>query len=119
MSPLAVLRLALAVAFLVAVPGFLLVRALFPRAGLTRIERGYLAVASGILLLMLVGVTLGSVPGWPLFAPVPVAAALAAVSLGLFGIGLQRGAYPRLRRAVRTAGSASPGTSQGPALRRP
>lgn len=120
MTPLGILRLALAIALLIVVPGVLLVNALFPRTRMSSIERGYLAVASGLLLLMLVGVTLGSLPeNFSLFAPLPVAVVMVAASMGLFWVGLQRGAYPRLRRAVTPAGSATRGASQDLAPRRP
>ena len=102
---LELLRLALALALLVVLPGVVLVNALFPapRSRLTRLERGYLAVAGGILLLMLVGIVLGFLPhgsrGWFRTAasgfPLVEIVTLAATAL-LFWVGLVRGAYPRL-----------------------
>lgn len=99
------LRLLLAVGLLVVGPGFLLVQAAFPpgRVALTRLERGYLTVAAGVLLLMAVGVILGLLPysgrGW--FQTVATGApylelALLAVCVPLFYLGLARGSYPRL-----------------------
>lgn len=103
---LELLRLALVLLLAVALPGLLLVNALFPtsRARLTATERGYLAVAAGILLAMLVGVTLGSIPhgdGRGYFQTMAtgfphVEIALLAVSALLFYVGLVRGAYPRV-----------------------
>ena len=105
MDILGLLRLVLVLALLVLLPGAILVNALFPppRSTLTRLERGYLAVAGGILLLMLVGVVLGLLPGGErghfrtLATGAPtVELALLAVSVLLFWVGLQRGAYPRV-----------------------
>ena len=116
---LEVLRLALALVLLVVLPGVALVNALFPgpRSTLTRLERGYLAVAGGILLLMLVGIILGFLPsgdgrGWfrtfaTGFPNVEVATLL--VTGALFWVGVQRGAYPRLAaRYPRLAASPAP-----------
>ncbi|HWH08218.1 MAG TPA: DUF1616 domain-containing protein [Candidatus Thermoplasmatota archaeon] len=118
---LELLRLALALALLVVLPGVVLVNALFPapRSTLTRLERGYLAVAGGILLLMLVGIVLGFLPhgngrgwfrtfssGFPLVEVVTL-----ALSGLLFWVGLQRGAYPRLSArypALAAAGAPRP-----------
>ncbi len=92
-------------AFLVVLPGVLLVNAAFPPGRLSRLERGYLSVAGGVLLLILVGVVLGLFPhgdrgffqtaatGLP-----NVEIATLAVSLVLFHLGLQRGAYPNIAR---------------------
>jgi hypothetical protein len=99
------LRLVLVVGLVVALPGFLLVQAAFPpgRKQLSGFERSYLSAVGGILLVILVGVTLGFLPhgergffstaatGFP-----HVELWLAIVSGALFWIGLQRGAYPRL-----------------------
>lgn len=102
---LELLRFALALVVLVVLPGVVLVNALFPgpRSSLTRLERGYLAAAGGILLLMLVGLVLGFLPhgseGWfsTLSTGFPmVEVATLGVSALLFWVGLQRGAYPRL-----------------------
>lgn len=99
-------RLTLVLLLAVALPGVLLVNALFPasRGRLAGIERGYLAVAAGILLAMLVGVALGSLPrgeGRGFFQTMAtgfpsVELVLAALSALLFYVGLQRGAYPRI-----------------------
>lgn len=97
------LRILLAVALLVVVPGVLLVNALLPppTARLRRSERAALGVTAGMLLLMLVGVVLGFLPhgergsfstfatGFPHVEIVTVS--LAAI---LFWVGAQRGAYP-------------------------
>lgn len=103
---LALLRLGVALALLVVVPGALLLNALLPphRSRLTRVERAYLSLAGGALLLMLVGVVLGMLPhgstGW--FGSLATGGfphlelALLAVSIGLFYVGLRRGAYPGL-----------------------
>ena len=111
---LELLRLALALALLVVLPGVALVNALFPapRSTLTRLERGYLAVAGGILVLMLVGVVLGFLPsgdgrGWfrtlsTGFPNVEVATLL--VTGILVWVGVQRGAYPRLAGRFARAG---------------
>lgn len=119
---LELLRLALALVLLVLLPGYLLVNALFPapRSRLTGLERGYLTVAGGILLLMLLGLVLGFLPGpgrgWfqslATGAPFVELATLAACA-GLFVVGLRRGAYPRLSaRFPRLA--APPGRARGP-----
>lgn len=113
---LELLRLALALALLVVLPGILLVNALFPapRSSLTRLERGYLAVASGILLLMLVGIVLGFLPhgerGWfrTLATGFPlVELASLGVSAVLFWVGLVRGAYPRLSARYPSLGASA------------
>lgn len=98
-------RLLLAVGLVVVLPGWLLVNALFPRgrSSLAGVERGYVVVAAGILLVILVGVLLGFLPhsgdgffqtlgsGFP-----HVELAMLGVSLLLGYVGLHRGAYPRL-----------------------
>jgi hypothetical protein len=100
------LRLALALALLVLLPGWLLVRAVVPARGvLTRAQEVYLALGGGILVTMLVGIALG-------FAPHPngrgalqslatggmpnVELAMLGACLVLFWIGAARGAYPRV-----------------------
>lgn len=99
------LRLFVVALLLVALPGFLLVNAAFPRArsSVGTIERVYLALAGGVLLLMLVGIVLGSLPhgetGW--FSSSATGSpnlelATLAVCLVLFYVGLARGAYPRV-----------------------
>jgi uncharacterized membrane protein len=102
---LELLRLALVTGLLVVLPGFLLVSAVFTPGRLTRLEKAYMSVAGGILLLVLVGVVLGFLPhgqrgffqttatGSPNVELVTL-----ALSLVLFSIGLQRGAFPRLAR---------------------
>ena len=100
------LRLALALLLLIVLPGWLLVRALFPRPGiLSRVQEAYLALGGGVLVLMTVGIVLGFLPraggrgqlqslatgGMP-----NVELATLAVSLVLFWIGAARGAYPRV-----------------------
>ena len=59
---LEILRLLVVTGLLVVLPGFLLVNAVFPAGRLTRLERSYMAVAGGVLLLILVGVVLGFLP---------------------------------------------------------
>ena len=90
---------------MVALPGWLLVNAAFPprRSPLGWMERGYLSLAGGSLLLILVGVTLGLLPHgqtgyFETFATgLPsVELALLAASALLFYVGLVRGAYPRV-----------------------
>lgn len=113
------MRLFLAALLLVALPGFLLVNATFPRSRsqVGTIERVYLALAGGVLLLMLVGILLGSLPhgdtGW--FSTIATGTpnlelATLAMSVLLFYVGLARGAYPRVAarfpRLVRPEGRA-------------
>lgn len=99
------LRLGLALALLVILPGFLLVQALFPRPGaLSRSERVYLTLGGGVLVTMLVGIVLGFLPhgdrgflsslatgGMP-----NVEVLMIVASVGLFYLGAARGAYPEL-----------------------
>lgn len=101
------LRLAAAILLLVVLPGYLLVQAAFPpvknRIGVT--ERAYLSFVGGIVVLILVGVTLGFLPhgdrGWfqtsATGAP-NVEIALLVVSVLLFYVGLQRGSFPSVAR---------------------
>ena len=98
------LRLSLALALLVALPGFLLLHALFPQRGLRGAARIYLVLGGGLLVLMFVGSLLGLLPhgdqGWYQSLamggmPTVELAMVGACGL-LFWIGLQRGAYPRL-----------------------
>ncbi|MFA5862914.1 MAG: hypothetical protein WDA16_14575 [Candidatus Thermoplasmatota archaeon] len=101
------LRLAAAVILLVLLPGYLLVQAAFPpvQARLGVAERAYLSVVGGVVVLILVGVTLGFLPheqrGWfqtsATGAP-NVEFVVLAVSTLLFYVGLQRGAYPAFER---------------------
>ena len=103
---LELLRLLAAAALLVALPGFLLAQAAFPpaRSRMTRVERAYVALAGGVMLLALVGVTLGSLPhgsGRGFFQTASTGApyvevALLAACVALFLVGLHRGAYPAL-----------------------
>lgn len=89
----------------VALPGWTLVNALFPkRASLKPLERGYLAVAGGLIVVITVGIILGFLPHGEgdgflktLATGAPNAElALLAVSALLFWVGLHRGAYPRI-----------------------
>lgn len=99
------LRLLLVVGLLVVLPGWLLVNAAFPpgRTSVRGLERAYLCVGGGILVLILVGVLLGFLPHGKhgffstLGTGMPnVELAMLGVCL-LFGyVGLQRGAYPRV-----------------------
>lgn len=107
---------------LVALPGWLLVNAVFvPRkTPLGWLTRTYLALAGGALLLILVGVILGLLPhGRTGFfetlatgAPTVELAMLAVATL-LFYVGLVRGAYPRV--AARFPRLASPEGEAQPA----
>lgn len=119
---LELLRLTLAVGLLVALPGWLLVNALFPpgRARLGWMERGYLSLAGGVLVLVLVGVLLGLLPhdGTGYFQTLAtglpnVELATLAVSGLLFYVGLLRGAYPRV--AARYPHLLDPQAPRGPA----
>lgn len=101
------LRLALALALLVALPGWLLVHALLPaREKLGTAQRIYLTVAGGILLTMLVASLLGFLPhgdrgalqsiflgGMP-----NLEIAMLAVCVSLLWLGAHRGAYPAFAR---------------------
>lgn len=103
---LELVRLVLVVGLLVALPGWLLVNALFPPQRGSRLgfaERAYLSLAGGILLLILVSVLLGFLPhegrGYfqTLATGMPnVELATLLVSGILFYVGLHRGAYPRV-----------------------
>ena len=100
------LRLALAFLLLVALPGYLLVRALFPaRASLPLAQQLYLTLAGGVLLLAGVGIVLGFLPhasGRGAFQSLAtkgmpnVELASLGVCLVLFWIGAARGAFPRV-----------------------
>lgn len=94
------LRFAVVVALVVLVPGFLLVQAAFPprKASLTVVERTYLACAGGLLLVALVGVTLGLLPGPGLFSTSATGFPHVEVALGglcalLAWVGASRGAF--------------------------
>lgn len=101
-----ILRLLLVVGLFVALPGWLLVNAAFPpgRSQIRGIERAYLSLSGGILLLILVSVVLGFLPGsdghgffQTLGTGMPnVELAMIGASLLLGYVGLQRGAYPRV-----------------------
>jgi uncharacterized membrane protein len=115
------LRLLLVAGLLVVLPGWLLVNALFPRgrSSVQGLERGYLVVGGGILVLILVGVLLGFIPhtGTGYFQTMAVGfphveLAMLAVSLLLAYMGLQRGAYPRV--AARYPRLLSPDAPRGP-----
>lgn len=100
------LRLALAFLLLIALPGYLLVRALFPaRGSLPPAQQVYLGLAGGVLLLATVGIVLGFLPhaaGRGAFQSIAtegmpnVELASFGVCLVLFWIGAARGAYPRV-----------------------
>ena len=98
------LGLVLALGFFVALPGWLLLKALFPRPGsLGGIERFFLVVAGGMLVTMSVGILLGFLPhgdhrgalqsiatrGMP-----NVELAMIGVCVVLFAVGVRRGAFP-------------------------
>ena len=115
-----------ATALLVILPGWLLLRALFPDPkSLSAVESVYLTIGGGILLIMSVGIILGFLPhasrgAFQSFATkgMPnVELAMIAVSLGLFWTGARRGAYPRLRARFprfATPWAASEGADQKP-----
>lgn len=101
------LRMGAAVVLLVVLPGYLLVQAAFPplivRLGFA--ERAYLSLVGGIVVLVLVGVTLGFLPhaqrGWfqTSATGMPnVEVAVLVLSTLLFYVGLQRGSYPVVER---------------------
>lgn len=128
MLALDLLGLAAAVFAIVVLPGWLLANALFPRRGQLRAsERSFVTLAGGILVAMSVGTVLGFLPhgergflqslalgGMPY-----VESAMIAVALGLFVVGLRRGAYPVLaRRYPRFAVRAAPwARAPGPSVR--
>lgn len=100
---LELLRLALALALLVVLPGVALVNALFPQGVVRGAARLSVALSGGLLLLALVGSILGLLPhggsGWfrTLATGAPfVEAAVLAVTVLLLYVGLARGAYPRV-----------------------
>lgn len=107
------LRLGLAVAMLVVLPGWLLSYALFPRrADLQGGERLYLIVAGGMLLLMSVALVLGFLPHSGdrgalqslAIAGLPnVELGVLAVDLGLAWVAMRRGALARLGAFVPTS----------------
>lgn len=119
MLVLDVLGVAVAVLVVVALPGWLLVKALFPRAESLRwSERVFLTVAGGVLVAMAVGIVLGFLPhgGRGFLQSLPtrgmpyVEVAMLAVSFGLFWVGVRRGAFPTLaRRYPRLAAVGLPG----------
>lgn len=99
------LRLTLALALLVVLPGFLLANALFPSRTVVRgAARVYLVLGGGLLVLMLVGGVLGLLPhgdqGWFQSLTMGGMPTVELAMLGtcglLFWVGLHRGAYPRL-----------------------
>lgn len=129
MFALDVLGAIVGVALVVALPGWLLVWALFPRADSLRFsERLFLTIAGGILVAMSVGIVLGFLPhgdGRGFLQSIPtrgmpyVEIAMIGVCLGLFAIGLRRGAYPSLearypRLATRLAKALPQGGDQQP-----
>lgn len=88
----------------VALPGWVLVNALLPRpASLKPLERAYLSIAGGLVVVITVGVILGFLPHdgsghlQTIATGAPTAElALLAVTALLFWVGLHRGAYPRI-----------------------
>lgn len=126
MRRMSLVGLALVTILLVALPGWLLVNAAFPRprSRLSWIERGYLSLAGGAMLLMLVGVILGLLPhgerGYfsTLATGTPnVELAMLALSGVAFYVGLVRGAYPRVAaRFPRLASPEGKRTSPPPSL---
>lgn len=119
---LEVARLLLVTALLVALPGYLLVNALFPaRHALRPLERAYLVASSGTLLLITVGVVLGLLPHGDeghfrtLLTGAPnLELAVLAASLVLLWIGLHRGAYPRLAARFPKLLAMAPGAAKAP-----
>lgn len=120
------LRLGLALAFMVFLPGWLLVRALWPRPGtVTLVERLYLIPATGVLLLMFIGIILGFLPhagrrghlqSLALGGMPNVELALLGTCLLLTWVGVLRGAYPWLTKLLPTRWQARASTEQqGPA----
>lgn len=115
---LELVRLTLAVGLLVVFPGALLVNAVFPpgRTSVRGLERAYLALAGGTLLLILVGVTLGLLPHSDQGFFETIATGMPNVELAMLGVsvllgyvGLRRGAYAMLeRRFPRLAAWARP-----------
>lgn len=97
------LRLLLVLALFVALPGYLLARALFPRS-LRMSELVYVTLAGGIFVVVAVGSILGFLPHakkghLQTFATggLPNAElAILGVSALLFWVALMRGAFPRL-----------------------
>ncbi|HET6404077.1 MAG TPA: DUF1616 domain-containing protein, partial [Candidatus Thermoplasmatota archaeon] len=99
----AFLGLPLAIALFVALPGWLLVNALFPRRDALRTsERIYLSVAGGIFVTMLLASILGFLPhggrgalqSFAIRGMPNVELMMIAACLGLFWAGVARGAYP-------------------------
>jgi len=102
------LRLGVVLLLMLVLPGYVAVQAAFPpgRSRLTMLERGYLTVVGGIVLLILVGLALGFLPhsaGRGFFQTsatgMPnVELLLLAVTGALFFVGLQRGAWPGIAK---------------------
>ena len=116
-------RLALVVGLLVVLPGVLLVNAVLPpgRSSVRGLERAYLSVAGGALLLMLVGVVLGFLPhsGQGYFETLAtgmpsVELAMIAVCVLLGYVGLRRGAYPRVEAMLQRRRAERPETEAAP-----
>lgn len=131
MLVLDVLGVLVAIVLVIALPGWLLARALFPRVDSLRpSERFFLATAGGILVTMTVGILLGFLPhgeGRGFLQSIPtrgmpyVEVAMIAVCAGLFAVGLRRGAYPGFakrypRFARRVVAPSAPGAQPQPAL---
>jgi hypothetical protein len=115
------LRLALALLLLVALPGWLLLRALFPRRELSFSLQLYLTLGGGVLVLMLVGIVLGFLPhagGRGAFQSLAmggmpnVELGMLAACLALFWFGAHRGAHPRV--TARFPRFATPWSSKAP-----
>lgn len=120
MLVLDVVRVVLALTLLVALPGWLVVQALWPeRGGLRASERLYLSIAGGVLMTMLVASVLGFLPHGDRGALQSVflggmpnlEIAMLAVCVCLFWLGVHRGAYPVL--AARYPRFASPWSKMG------
>ncbi|HUR68845.1 MAG TPA: hypothetical protein VM370_06320 [Candidatus Thermoplasmatota archaeon] len=119
-------RLTLALAFLVALPGWLLTLALFPRReDLGRAERAYFVPAGGVLVLMLVCIILGFLPhgnkgalqSLALGGMPNVELAMIGACAGLAWVAMARGALPWLEARVPT--SWRPRATAAPTSREP
>jgi hypothetical protein len=105
------LQSALALALIAFLPGFLLVKALFPRRpgeDFDGVMQLFMSVTLSVVLTILVGTTLGFLPhgdgrgyfqGSETGAPF-IELSLGALSLALFVAALYRGAFPRLSKKL-------------------